>query len=95
MFCIKGYRLKQGKRESFSKATKAILLSLTLMHFPVLRSHLLLLLGTGKALPWQELSGTKWFIDLNVEAICKQLGEGEDPDWLMPSLWLAKYAFHL
>lgn len=47
------------------------------MHFPVPLNNLLLLLGTGKALPQQELSGAKWFIDLNVETICKQLGEGE------------------
>lgn len=36
-------------------------------------------------------------MDLNVEAICKQLGEKKTTilDWLMLSLWLAKYAFYL
>lgn len=73
-------------------ATKSILLSLTLMYFPVLLKDLSL--GTGKALPQQELGSAKWFIDLNVEAICKRGGRS-GPDWLMLSLWLAKYAFHL
>lgn len=43
------------------------------MYFPVLLNNLLL--STGKALPQQELSSAKWFIDLNVEAVCKQLGQ--------------------
>lgn len=62
--------MKQG-RGSFCNTTNAILLSLTLMYFPVLLNNLLL--SIGKALPQQELSSAKWFIDLNVE-ICKQLG---------------------
>lgn len=54
----------------FFNTTNAILLSLMLMYFPMLNY---LLLSIGKALPQQELSSAKWFIDLNVEAICKQL----------------------
>ena len=70
--------------------------SLTLMYFPVRLNNLLL--SIGKALPQQELSSAKWFIDLNVEAICKQFvasGCGGDPDLLVFSLWLAEYIFHL
>ena len=70
--------------------------SLTLVYFPVWLNNLLL--SISKALPQQELSSTKWFIDLNVEAICKQFGAsgfGRDPDLLIFSLWLAEYIFHL
>jgi hypothetical protein len=37
----------------------------------------------GKALPQQELSSAKWFMDLNVEAICKLLGQEKEKNRLV------------
>ena len=68
--------MRQGQREaSILYGPNVTLCSLTLMYFPVQLSDLLYKIG--KALPQQELSSAKWFMDLNVEAISKQLGLGE------------------
>jgi hypothetical protein len=57
--------------------TNVTLCSVTLIYFPVQLSDLLHKIG--KALPPQDLSSAKWFMDLNVEAISKQLGlEGKE-----------------
>lgn len=68
--------MRQRKREaSIFYGTNVTLCSLTLMYFPVQLSDLLHKIE--KALPQQDLSSAKWFMDSNVEAISKQLGLGK------------------